>query len=376
MSWHPVSVGETMPSKQFADLNEEMLKRLLDINPDLGTEVGLHDPYDDLLPHGGAERYLDSLRLLQEWNERAQQATKDSSLTVDERIGLKGLGLAVDMLRFSIDEYPIWKMYPDALATPGALLFIMLTREYAPYETRAASMASRLKKLPRFLQEFRTRFKGARSVRVWTELAIDSCEQFPAFLDFLLAYSKDRLPERILGDLSAGVDCAKEAIREQKDWLEHLRDGAEMNFPMGRERFEKMIELRMLGLTPDEMLALGEKYLRKFKEERTEISERIAPGKGVEGAKEKVASNAPKSFDEGLRATIDSMEKAKKFIMDNQLATVDPDAKLIVTETPRFMAPIVPYAALFMPSLFDARQEGEYIVTRPKDPNHLGIPPN
>lgn len=360
-----------MASKSFADLNEEMLKRMLDVNPDSATAIGLHDPYDDLMPHGGVERLRRSRDILVEWRDKAAAILKSKDLSVDERMELEGLKLSVKSLDFYIDDYPLWKMYPDALDLPGSLLFIMFSREYAPFEKRAASMASRLHKTPQYLEEFRTRFRGARSVRVWTDLAILSCDQLPSFLDFIMSYSKGKVPDKTYKEIRSGVDCTKEAIGAQKDWLEHLRDGAERNFPMGRKKFAKLMKLRGFDMTPDEMLVLGEKYLKELKEERARVAGRIAPGKGVDAAKEIVMQHSPSSFEEALNATRDEMEKAKQFIVKNGLATVDLDAKLSVVETPKFLAPLLPYAALFMPSLFDERQEGEYVVTRPSNPDDL-----
>ena len=41
----------TMTSRAFDELNEAMLRRALEINPDSATICGKHDPYDRHLPH-------------------------------------------------------------------------------------------------------------------------------------------------------------------------------------------------------------------------------------------------------------------------------------------------------------------------------------
>jgi uncharacterized protein (DUF885 family) len=127
-----------------------------------------------------------------------------------------------------------------------------------------------------------------------------------------------------------------------------------------------------MGLTAEKMLALGEKYLNDFKQERERVAEKIAPGKGVEGAAEVVRADCPPSFEDALKVTEDIMMKARQFIIDRGLATVDTSARLSVVETPAFMASLLPYAAIYEPSIFDKKQEGTYIVTRPKDPKDLG----
>jgi len=60
------------------------------------------------------------------------------------------------------------------------------------------------------------------------------------------------------------------------------------------------------------------------------------------------------------------MKEAKEFVIKNKLATVYEEDKLVVEETPAFMAPLIPFAGLMMPSRFDRTMIGVYVVTRPK----------
>jgi len=360
-----------MPSEAFDKLTDEMLLKLLEYNPDAGTALGLHDPYDFRLPHGGAKRYDDTLEVMRSWSRKAGSLSKSEDLDDDQKISVKCIDLTRRFFEFQMKDYPIWKMIPDA-TDPGNLLFIMISRDYAPYEWRAKAMSSRIEAIPAYMEQFRTRFKGARAVKAWTEMSIEATEQMPGFLQFILTTSKGRVEEEVLSSLRKAVDRAEEAIKEQVDWLRHLLDGAERNFPMGRKTFEKLLKMRGLGMDSDQVLALGEKYLKEFKDQRVKVSERIAPGKGVDAAMAKVQSRAPKTFEDALKATSDEMEKAKRFIIDHDIATIDETARLAVFETPAFMAPLLPYAAMFMSSKFDKIQEGQYVVTRPKDPKDLG----
>lgn len=66
------------------------------------------------------------------------------------------------------------------------------------------------------------------------------------------------------------------------------------------------------------------------------------------------------------------MEEARDFVQDKKLATVYPQDKLLVEETPAFLTPVIPFAALMAPAKFDKPQIGIYIVTKPKDPANLG----
>lgn len=360
-----------MGSEAFDRLNEDKLKEYLRINPDQATFLGLHEPYDWQLPHGGFKRYEDTRSLMGSWHTDATNLAEKTDLTNEQKLSLKSLKSAIDILAFSLDDYPHWRMNPDALETPGGLLFIMLTRDYAPFDQRVSAMCSRIGRFPKFLEEFRTRFKDAKPARVWTDMAIETAEQFPGFLTVLKESSAGRVSESLMEDLTKSIDACEKGLKEQLAWLKKVREDSTDKFSMGKRKFAKMIKIRGMGLTPEKMLTLGEKYLREFKRDRARVAERIAPGRGVDGAAEVVRADCPKTFEEALKATVEVMNRAKQFIIDNDLATIDTSAKLGVMETPAFMASLLPYAAIYEPSLFDKSQEGTYIVTRPKDPKDL-----
>ncbi len=359
-----------MSSAAFDKLSDETLRKLLDINPDAATALGLHDPYDFKLPDGSFKRYQDTIDLMKSWSKRAKGLVKSEDLDRDQKISVKCIDLCLKFFDFQMKDYPLWKMVPDP-TDPGNLLFIMISRDYAPYEWRARAMSSRIAAFPTYMEQFRTRFKGTKPVKVWTEMSIEATEQMPGFLQFILASSKPRVPGELLNEMKKNVDRAEESIKEQIEWLRHLLDQSEEEFAMGKKSFEKLMKLRGLGMDSGQILALGEKYLKDFKDQRVRLAEKMMPGKGVEAVMANVQSRAPKTFEEGLKGTIDEMEKAKRFIVDNDIATLDPSAKLHVIETPAFMAPLLPYAAMFMGSKFDKVQEGIYLVTRPKDPKDL-----
>lgn len=360
-----------MAGDAFDELNERMFKRLLELKPEVGTVMGLHDPYDMMMPHGGVEDLTETYALLKEWRAAAEEASAGQTLTLDQSLSLKVLDASVEMLRFAIEDHQMWRMYPNAAGGIGSLAFIMFSREYAPAEFRAKGIATRLKLVPKYLKEFETRFEGGRPVKLWTETAIESCDQVPGFLAFIEAAWKDQVSPETSASLSEGVRTATEAIMAHRSRLQELLKDATPDFAMGPEMFERLLKVRGLGMTGDEILHLGERYLKDLKAERELVADRISGGKGLDAAKEIVEADCPKTFDEGLEATRQEMEAAKRFIIENDIATVDESGVLKVVETPDFLRPLLPYAALMMSSKFDPVQEGAYVVTRPGDPKDL-----
>lgn len=161
-------------------------------------------------------------------------------------------------------------------------------------------------------------------------------------------------------------------LKSHIEWLQSLLPKTKGEWALGREKFEKLLQLRELGMTSEEIYELGVKYLDELKAERERLANQIAPGKSVEQVLRMIESRSPKTFEEALAFTRKAMEEARRFVQEKNLATVYPEDILLVEETPGFLTPVIPFAALMMPAKFDKPQVGIYLVTRPKDPSNLG----
>lgn len=248
----------------------------------------------------------------------------------------------------------------------------MITRDYAPLEKRIDAIIARLEKLPKYLEEFRSRFKYSKPVKLWTEVAIESAQQIPELFQFLVKSTKGKIPDELHGRLAKATTSLVQPFQERMQWFQSLKSKTSENWALGKEKFEKLIQPRDLGMNSEEIYQLGLKYLNELKEEREQIAAQIAPSKSVEEVMKLIQKNAPKTFEEALNATRKTIEEAKQFIIKNNIATVYEEDKLIVEETPAFAASLIPFAAMWMPSRFDKPMIGIYIVTRPKDTVNLG----
>jgi len=359
-------------NEKFQKLSDEMLKRFLDKNPDMATFLGFHDPYDKLLPDGGLEAVYENLELFREWHDRMREEISFESLDDDNKIDWRTIERAYNLWKFFIYEHRTHETNPDTLEDIGGIIFIMLIRNYAPLERRVEGIVSRLEKLPEYLEQFRTRFEKSKPMKLWTEIAIEKCQRMPPFFQFLVGATKGRIPDGLHQRLQEAVRNLEKPISNQLEWLKGLLLKTKEEWALGKEKFKKLLKLRGLETTPDEIYQLGEKYLREMKEERARLAQMISPGRSVEEVVKEIQKDAPKTFEEALEATRKEMERSRRFVIENDIATVDEGDKLYVEETPSFMAPLIPFAALVLPGKFEKTQEGIYIVTRPKDIKNLG----
>ena len=357
---------------RFEELKKEMMDKFFELNPAFASYLGLHDPYDYLLPKGDTAHIVENLKMLEEYVKRMKETIDFDGLNNANKIDWRVLEKALEISEFEFHEQRMHELNPDAFDAIGGILFMMITRDYAPLEKRIDAIIARLEKLPRYLEEFRSRFEATKPVKLWTEIAIESAQQIPGLFQFIMGSTKGKIPDSLHGKLEKVVTSLKQPLEEHMRWLHGLKSRTTEEWALGKEKFEKLIQLRNLGMTSEEIHQLGVKYLKELKEERAKIATQIAPGKSVKDVLKMTESDAPKIFDEALKATREAMEGAKRFIVENDIATVYEEDKLIVEETPGFLAPIIPFAAMWMPSRFDKPMIGVYIVTRPKDIANLG----
>jgi uncharacterized protein (DUF885 family) len=358
--------------EMFEKLSQEMLDKLLEKNPDFATYLGLHDPYDYFLPKGSTDLLLENLQLMEEWIRRLNETINRNELNENNQTDWNVIEKAYELFKFQFYEQRMHELNPDFTDELGGLIFIMFTREYAPLEKRLDAIAARIEKMPKYLQEFRTRFQSSKPVKLWTELAIEKAQHMTGLFQFILYATKGKVSEKVYERLSRAIQNFEPELNRHIEWLRGLLPKTKEEWALGREKFEKLLQLRDLGLTSDEIYKLGVKYLEELKAERERLAYQIAPDKSVEEVMQMIESDAPKTFEEALEATRKTMEEARRFVQENNIVTVYPEDVLLVEETPAFLTPVIPFAALMMPAKFDKPQIGIYLVTRPKDQSNLG----
>ncbi len=356
----------------FEGISKEMLQKFLDTNPDYATSLGLHEPYDWLLPSGTTERLHENLRLEEEWIKRLKESVKRQELNEEHKLEWDIIELFHESSKFSFYEHRTHELNPDAFDLIGGLIFIMLTRNYAPLEKRMDAIAARIEKTTKYLDEFHSRFEKSQPVRLWAEVAIEKAQGVGGLFQFLLFAAKGKVSEKTYERLTKAVENLQPTLKKHLEWLQSLLSRAQTEWALGGEKFEKLLKLRQLGMASNEILQLGKDYLEKFKAERKRLAEQIDSKQSVENVLKIIESKAPKTFEEAMGFTKKTMEEARRFVQQNNIAVVYDEDVLIVEETPTFMAPVIPFAALIMPAKYDKPQIGVYVVTRPRDMANLG----
>ena len=357
---------------EFEQLKKEFFNKFLEKNPEAASFLGLHDPYDWQLSRGDTQDIVENMQLVEDFVAQMKATIDFEELSDENKIDWTVAEKALENSKFQFEEMRFFEKNPNVYDGLGSIMFMMITREYAPLENRIDALVSRLEQFPRYLEEFRTRFDKSKPVKLWTEIAIETGQQFPMLLQFIGGLAKGKVSEELQIRLEAAIAKVMEPLQTYLNWMKSLDGKTTDEWALGPKRFERLIQLRELGMTSEEIFQLGKRYFEDLKEERKRVAAEIDPKKSVDEVLEAIEEKAPANFEEALKATRSAMEDAKRFIIEKDLATVHESDKLIVEETPAFLVPLIPFAALMMPSRFDDPMQGIYIVTRPQDPKNLG----
>jgi len=183
-------------------------------------------------------------------------------------------------------------------------------------------------------------------VKLWTEIAIEKAENFGGLFRFVIEATRGKVLDKVHGRLVKAVESVQPAFETHMKWLKGLTQKTKEEWALGEEKFERLLRLRELGMTANEIYEMGVKYLRELKAERERLAQKLSPGKTSDEVLKMIESKGPKTFEEALEFTKKTMEEARQFVQEKNIATVYPEDILLVEETPAFLTPIIPFAAL------------------------------
>ena len=333
-------------------------------NPIFATYLGIHD-YDHLLPSGTYEAEIEDCARVKAFLTRLERIDA-KQLSPSRRIDFGVLRTSFRISIFESEEIGIWRSQPRAAETVGDALFPLFMRSFAPLPRRLESITGRLERSPAYIEETKSRIRAP--VKIWSEVALESTQRLPGFLHVIEATGKEHLAGPDRARLSEAVAKTNDALGRHAKWIsDDVLPRSKDQVGIGAAKFRKLVRLRELGLTVEEIYAIGRKYLRNSKRTLAKIANEIKPGATVDEAKEIVKEDHPARFEGALEYTAKAMEDSKRFILDHNLATIPPNEELTVVETPTYLRHVIPFAAYNAPARFEAHKQGFYMVTPVED---------
>jgi uncharacterized protein (DUF885 family) len=375
----PVSPGPTA-DQAFAALSAEYIKQVFALDPNMATQAGDHShdgKWPDVSVEGTAAMrafYADAKQKV----EAIPEAQLDATNRVDREILLNQLEYAL----FVIDELKPLERNPLAyVGLIGDGLDPLLTREFAPIETRMASLASRLEGIPAIVAAARARL--GKPPRIFTETAIQQVKGLIALTSKGLGESLAKAPGQKAAVLAA-AQKATAALSELQFFFEkELLPRSDADFRIGRALFEKKLRFELADPVDIDAVAAGARALMdQTREEMVATSVELWPTLFGKKALPKHDTPAQKqalvkqvldavAADRPTNATIVTearkmLEEMTDFVRKHDLVRI-PEEKCDVIEMPEYRRGVaVAYCDSSGP--FEAKPETYYAISpTPKD---------
>jgi uncharacterized protein (DUF885 family) len=353
-----------MSDARLDALAKEIFDWSVEWNPVFGTFVGIHT-YDHLLPRGTYEAQMEELAKTRMFLGRLEDIER-RGLSASKKVDHGVLRNSLRISAFELGELRIWEGMPGAASTVAEALFLPFVREFAPLASRLEGITGRLERAPRYIREARSRIRAP--VKIWCEIGKESAERTPGLFQIIQTAGAGVLPPADQTRLDEAAAKATEAVSEYAKWIESdLMPKAKPRVGVGATKFRKLVRLRELGHTVEEIYAIGKRYLAQSRKELVRLAGTIRQGATPAEAKEIVKRDHPERFEDALAYTATAMADSRRFVVEHNLATVPPNEELRVIETPSFARHVIPFAAYYAPAKFDARQQGFYMVTPIED---------
>ena len=350
-------------NQRFKAYIDEKMDEFLDVQPTLAIYLG-KEGYEQKLEPGTKEHLVKNIELFEEFT-RGLDGFDKNALDYQNQIITSVVKYRNDLDKFTFHNYPSWKRIPNGLETVQNIIFILFQRR-GPTVAVAEAIIAQLSQLSRYVEEFQSRFDQTPIPKIWKDMALSQVNTAPQFLQFLLSVlsASPDIPEEIKQNLSQGISEVQPVISDHISWIEGLpSDESEFCWATGSEFFDKLLELRKLPWDRQTTLQKGYSLLDSLKERARLLAKEIDPTKSYDDVLKDIKSDHPLNFEMVLEHTRMEADRARKFVKDNNLATIPDGERLVVVPTPDYLIPIIPFAAYMLPPYFSPKEPGIYVVT-------------
>ncbi|MCD6196212.1 MAG: DUF885 domain-containing protein [Staphylothermus sp.] len=346
----------------FDKLIHEMIGKYLELNPVMGTSLGLHE-YDSLVVRID-KKWLEQVdKLLDEALEELSKINPEN-LDKARRIDYTVLVNSLKLSKKEMKEWPLIKMMPSGVFNFGEYFTPLITRSYLPREHVLFSIESRLVRAEDILLGPFELLE--EPYQLWLDLSLQVAQGNKALLQLIKAYG-----QRHGRDWSKEVEDALDKLEKAIEMIKKYREKAKPGFkPIGKELFEERLKLSFIPESAEEIRQLGYREAEKYRKMIMEVAKEIGAN-SIEEALEKIKTKHPKSPEEVFEYYKKAIEMTRKFIVEKNIIEPPIGEDIEIIETPPHLKPYIPFAAYINPEIFHYSNTGLYLVTKPENEEML-----
>jgi uncharacterized protein (DUF885 family) len=238
-----ISALATPEDDRFQKLAKDYIEGLLQANPEYATSLGDHR-FDDQLTDYSDAAVDKELKRAKDFRQQLEAFSDLTKLTGPNRVDVRLLKDNIDNEIFGIEELKEreWNplLYNESLANS---LYLLVARDFAPPEQRAASIKARMEKIPAVIAQAKANLKNPP--QVYTETAIDQTTGSISLIKEGLKETLDKAP-KTKAEIASLQEKTMAALEEYKTWLKNdLLPRSTGDFRIGADKFRKKLRFAL-----------------------------------------------------------------------------------------------------------------------------------
>jgi uncharacterized protein (DUF885 family) len=347
--------------RAFNGLAEDYLAGYLAWRPQTGTALGFHE-YDGKVTDFSRGSLNAELARLQK-SDAQLGALNTNGLSAKAFYDYRILRNAIKREIFAFEEMRIYDRNPMTYA--GVLdVNIYIKRYFAPLAQRVGSLTAVLNQAPNIIAAAKANLEQSLP-KPEIETAI---EEANGAVDFLSKDLVDALKDVRDATLMSKFRTANNrAIEELRAYVKYLKEEklpkANEQYALGSEKYAKLVNYgEMLTISPDELLAIGMKELKRKQDVFAAAAREIDPNKKPIEVFKAIQKDHP-TAQSLIPDTAKDLEMIRQFLIDHKIITIPSPVRAKVMETPQFLR-ATSFASMDTPGPFEKKAtEAFYYVT-------------
>lgn len=382
-------------SAKFATLCDSFIKESLALSPVSASGAGYHKhrdsrtgktidldaQLDDLSPQAFAAQRA----FYQRWRARFQRETPPASLSPEDAADWQLIDDQIGLSLLELDTIQSYKHNPTGyVELIGNGLFLPLTQDYAPRETRLRHVLSRIGQIPRLLQQARRELVD--SDPIFVKVAVEEDEGNVGLVE-----------ETVSAQIPAGSPLQAEydrvgpaavvALKDFDEWLQNTLAKRPTNrtWRLGKDWYAQKFRLVMeTDITPAQVLADAEAQMKEVRSRMLELAlpmhRQMFPAHGdhsdlpgherentiIREVLHKISDDHCER-DKLVQCAQDDLAGITAFIREKKIVALSERSNLKVIPTPAFMRGAYGVGGFHSAPPLEPNAEAEYWVT-PIDP--------
>ena len=345
-------------------LDEEMQE-----SPVRATYLGI-DGHDDRLGDLSRDGVARRERGDDHWFDVFSGMTEDG-LTDDQRID-RDLVLATIRGRRAVRDWEAWRREPATYLGPclSGVFTLFLHRSH-PEPDLVRFAAARLRQVPEVLADGKRNLDAEVASRVIVERGQGQCRAG-------IGYARDLVPAEVSDDalrqeLAEAGEVAAAAFEDFGHFLDDLADAARGSYALGEDRYSALLQDKeMLGYGAPEMRERGRAAYDELDAEMCELASQMRGTADWRTILDELNANHPPT-PEAMRDEYEEWtERARQFLVDNEIVTMPEGERCEVEPSPPFQRPVLAVASYNAPPAFKPSLTGHFFVPYPPE----GTPPD